>query len=151
MLIGGHFIIFIGAGATACMGCQQGTFASLNRSTGCLPCPLGSFSVQVAAKSCTSCWTKLKGSCESETFSLCPPHRCNDLRFRANPSISPGEFLCRYGDSANSPEFVCTIPDPNIQQKISCEYEASLLCKIQQLDDMSSIQLKCHPHFSMSP
>jgi hypothetical protein len=55
--------------------------------------------------------------------------RCNALRVRANPA---GGYLCRYSASLDAPEFVCTIPDPGAKQKLSCDYEASLLCKVHR-------------------
>jgi hypothetical protein len=123
-----------------CLPCPAGTFAPSYGLTECLACPIGFFSTTVASKNCSSCWSDEPETCKAITPGGCK-RRCNVLRFRANPAATPGDYLCRY--SANAPEFLCSIPDPNIKQKISCDYETSLLCQFQQPDGFKSLQLVC--------
>ena len=135
-------MIVICAGATACIECLQGTFASSNGSTECLSCPLGSFSVVAAAINCSSCWSEASGACKSVTANTCVP--CNSLRFRPDPSRTLGNYLCSYGKLA--PEFKCTIPDPRIMQKVMCDYEDSLVCTSpKHLRESNTIHLDCQP------
>ncbi len=140
---------FYWIGAAVCIGCQQGTFASNNGSSECLACPLGHFNDIDSARNCSSCWSETQGVCEPIAISKCT--RCNSLRFRANPSKIPGEYLCRYGNGPVFPEFECFIPDPNMTHKISCDYEASLFCSAQQPYEISNIELNCQPQFFMEP
>ena len=140
------------AGATACVGCPSGTFTSSNGSTVCFACPLGSFSDKVSAKNCSSCWSESK-SCKSISPQTCI-QQCNSLQFRVNPSKIPGNYLCRYGHGSSllsALEFECTIPDPIIKLKVSCDYESSLLCsKGQSSIEGSATQLFCHSQPSLS-
>jgi hypothetical protein len=133
----------MGAGALACIGCLQGTFAAGNGSTACLACSLGSFSVSAAATDCTSCWTEETGPCRSVTSRICTP--CKSLRFSADPLMIPGKYLCRYGKSSQALEFECNIPNPGFEQKLNCDYEDSLSCKLQENPGSDSIQLDCQP------
>jgi hypothetical protein len=127
-----------------CLPCPPGTFASNDGSSMCLACPLGYFSVSMAAQNCSSCWSETTESCNSIRPRGCIG-RFNSLKFRVNPAKKPGNYLCQFGRSANTPEFVCNIPYPSIQQKLSCDFEASLLCKFQLRHDgtLEDVQLKC--------
>jgi hypothetical protein len=127
-----------------CLPCPAGTFAPKYGSTGCLACPLGFYSSSTATKNCSSCWPDGAEPCNAIKSGKCF-RRCSVLKFRANPDTTSGGYLCRYSRSQNAPEFLCTIPDPNFEQKLTCEYEKSLLCKFQQPRDSSGImQLECH-------
>ncbi len=131
--------MFSWSGATICIECQKGTFASSNSSILCLPCLRGTFSVITKATACSSCWSE--GLCQSVTTRNCVP--CNSLRFRANPAGTPEKYLCKYGDSLQDAEFLCTIPDHGLKQKLTCDYENSLSCEAQQHPESSSIRLNC--------
>jgi hypothetical protein len=139
--------VFIGAGASACIGCLQGTFASSSGSTLCWKCPLGTYSANAAATGCTPCWSEAAGPCQSVTARKCTP--CNSLRFFADPLGTEDKYRCKFGNSTLSAEFVCTIPDPDIRQKFSCDYEDSLSCTVQPYPGSSSsgtrIELICQP------
>ena len=111
-----------------CLPCPTGAFASIYGSTVCLACPLGFYSSLVASKNCSSCWSEATRPCNPISSNGCVEH-CSSLQFHVNPT---GGYLCRYSADLNTPEFKCTIPDFVFKQKISCEFEASLLCKVQQ-------------------
>ncbi len=145
-----HLVVicqYLCAGTTACIGCPQGTFASDNGSTFCSVCPLGSFGVSVAASSCSSCWSEATESCNSLPSVSCV-QRCSTLQFRVHPARKSGEYLCRYGSSILAPEFLCIIPLPDLKQKISCDYEALLLCKNQSFHEDNTISLSCESSMS---
>ncbi len=133
--------MFLEAGSTICLGCPQGTFASRNCSTMCLACSVGTFGATTGATYCSSCWTEATGPCQSVTTRNCTT--CNSLRISGYPEQKPGVYLCRYSNSLQAPEFVCTVPDHGLKQKISCDYEDSMSCVVQLPRNSSSIRLSC--------
>jgi hypothetical protein len=131
-----------------CLPCPAGTFTPDYGLTACVACPLGFYSSSEGTENCTSCWSGEAGTCNLTTSGRCSAYgKCNFLKFRANPDIVMGGYLCQYSSlrRANTPEYPCTIPDPTIERKTSCAFEKSLLCNFKPPRgiDSDTVKVEC--------